>query len=67
MIKPVFGVSYLVRLKPAYRKVSKFSDTKIFAVIILKLEKNGFYYRVVHPKDADSIANSEDPDRSSLI
>ena len=39
-----------------------------FAVIILKVEHFGFM-TVVHPKDADRMANSVDPDptRSSLI
>ena len=35
---------------------------KNFAVIILKLEKRG-----LHPKDADSIANSEDPDQTAPL
>ena len=30
--------------------------------IILKLEQCGFYYTVMHPKDADGMAISVDPD-----
>ena len=37
------------------------------AVIILKLGKKKIYYRVMHPKDADSIANSEDPDQTAPL
>ena len=48
-----------------YCKVPKFSDAKAISVIYLKLEKK-FNHRVMHPKDADSIANSEDPEQSDL-
>ena len=37
-----------------------------FAIIILKFEQDGFYQRVMHPKDATGIANSVDPDQTAL-
>ena len=46
-----------------YHKVPKFSDTRNFAAIILKHEKRG----LMHPNDADSIANSEEPDQTSPL
>ena len=33
-----------------------------FAVNTLKLYRKRFYYGIMPPKDADAIANSEDPD-----
>ena len=44
-------------------KFLNFGTQKNFAVIIVKLEKSG----VMHPKDADSIANSEDPDQRGAV
>ena len=32
-----------------------------------KTGKKRFYHRVMHPKDADSIANSEDPDQTAPL
>ena len=46
-----------------YHKNPKISDTRKFAVITLKVEQNGFTLRVMHPKDAEWIANSVDPDQ----
>ena len=43
-----------------YHKVPKFSDTRKLCCYHPKTEKKRFYYRVMDPKDADSIANSED-------
>ena len=45
-----------------YRKNSKISDTLKFAVITLKVEQDGFFFKPMHPKDAKGIANSVDPD-----
>ena len=50
-----------------YRKVPKFLDARKFAVIILKLEKKRFYHIVMHPKESDSIVNSEDPDQTTPL
>ena len=54
------------RGKGWYCKVPKFPTPENFAVIIVKLEKR-FYHRVLHPKDAHSIANSEDPDQTAPL
>ena len=50
-----------------FRNFPKFSD-------ILKIYPNGsnirtkmFYHRVMTPKDADSIANSQDPDQTAPL
>ena len=42
-----------------YRKNPKISDTRKFVVITIKVEQDGFSL-VMHPKDAEGIANSED-------
>ena len=48
-----------------YRKNPKILDTLKFAVITLKVEQDGFSLRVMHPKDAERIANSVDPDQTA--
>ena len=45
-----------------YRKVPKFSDTRKLCCNHHKTGKKRFYHQIMHPKGADSIANSEDPD-----
>ena len=50
-----------------YHKVSKFSDTRNLCFHHPKTGKKRFYHRVMHPKDADSIANSEDPDQTGPL
>ena len=45
----------------------KNSDTQTIAVIILNVEQCGFYYRSIHSKDADRMANSVDPDQTAPI
>ena len=37
----------------------------MFGVLTPKIQTKRFYHRVMHPKDADSIANSEDPDQTA--
>ena len=32
-----------------------------------KTGEERFYHRVMHPKDADSISNSEDPDQTAPL
>ena len=44
-----------------YHKNPKISDIRKFAVITLKVEQ--LFLRVMHPKDAEGIANSIDPDQ----
>ena len=46
-----------------YRKVPKFWDTRKLCCNH-KTGKKGFTMEYRHPKDADSIANSEDPDQT---
>ena len=66
------GVS---NVKLSYRINPKISDTQKFAVITLKVEQDGFSleYRggggggVMHPKDAEGIANSVDPDQNAPL
>ena len=50
-----------------YRKVPTFSDTRKLCCNHPKTGKKRFYHRVMHPKDADSIANSEDPDQTAPL
>ena len=50
-----------------YRKVPKFSDARKLCCNHPKTGKKRFYHNVMHPKDADSIANSEDPDQTAPI
>ena len=51
---------------PIYRKNPKISDTRKFAVITLKVEQDWFSLRVIHPKDAEGISNSVDPNQTPL-
>ena len=50
-----------------YRKDPKFSDTSKLCCNHPKTGKKRFYHRVMHPKDADSITNSEDPDQTAPL
>ena len=50
-----------------YRKVPIFSDPQNFWCNHPKIETKRFYRRVIHPKDADSIANSEDPNQTAPL
>ena len=45
----------------------KFSDTRKLCCNHPKTGKKRFYHKVMHPKDADSIANSEDPDQTAPL
>ena len=64
---PHFLDFYSICLTVQYRKTPKISDTWKFAVITLKVEQDGFTLRVIHPKDAEGIANSVDPDQTALL
>ena len=44
-----------------------FTQVRQKLATIAILEKQRFYHRVMHPKDADSIANSEDPDQTAPL
>ena len=48
-------------------KFLNFGTLENIAEIILKLEKKRFNHRVMHPKDADSTANGEDPDQTAPL
>ena len=50
-----------------YRKVPKFLDTRKLCDYYPKTGKKRFYHRLMHPKDADGIANSEDPDQTAPL
>ena len=50
-----------------YRKIPKFSDSGHLGCIHPKTGKKRFYHTVMHPKDADNIANSEDPDQTAPL
>ena len=50
-----------------YRKVPRLSDTRLLSCNHPKTGKKRFYQRVMHPKDVDSIANSEDPDQTAPL
>ena len=50
-----------------YRKVPKFSDARKLCCNHPKIGKKRLYHRVMHPKDADSIANAEDPDQTAPL
>ena len=50
-----------------YRKNPKILDTWKFAVITLKVEQRWLFLRVMHPKDAEGIANRVDPDQTAPL
>ena len=56
-----------LKQSPSYRKNPKISDTQKFAVITLKVDQDGFSLKVMHPKDAEGIANSVDPDQTAPL
>ena len=43
-------------------KILKFGTPQTIAIIVLKVEK---FYVLMHPKDADGMANSVDPDQTA--
>ena len=56
-----------LKQSPSYRKNPKISDTRKFAVITLKVDQDGFSLKVMHPKDAEGIANSVDLDQTAPL
>ena len=50
-----------------YRKFPKYSDTQNNCCDHSKIWTMWLYHRVMSPNDADGLANSVDPDQSSLI
>ena len=49
-----------------YRKVPKFSDARKLSCNLPKILTKRPNLRVFHQKDANGIANSEDPDQTAL-
>ena len=56
----------MVRSFP-YRKNPKISDTRKFCCNLPKIGTRWLYRRVLHPKEADNIANSVDPDQTAPL
>ena len=50
-----------------YRKVPKFSDTRELWCSLPKIQTKRPKFRVFHQKDANGIANSEDPDQTAPL
>ena len=50
-----------------YRKVPKFSDARKLRCNLLRIQTKGLNLRVFHQKDANGIANSEDPDQTAPL
>ena len=54
----------ILSLQLIYRKVSKFSSVRKFAVIYLKFKQKG---QCISSKRCNEIANSEDPDQTAPL
>ena len=50
-----------------YRKSPKFLEAQNSRCNHPKIQTKRFYHRRLHPKDAYSIANSEDPDQTAPL
>ena len=50
-----------------YRKVPKFSDTRKLCCNLSKIQTEGANLRVFSQKDANGIANSEEPDQTAPL
>ena len=46
-------------------KILKFGTPQTIAITVLKIEKNWCNIALMHPKDADGMANSVDPDQTA--
>ena len=57
----------LLFLFKAYRKVPKFSDTRKLCCNLPKIQTKRPNFRVIYQKDANGIANSEDPDQTAPL
>ena len=51
----------------AYPKTPKYSDTRKHCCNHPKILTKWLYHRVLHPKDADGMANSVDPDQTAPL
>ena len=50
-----------------YRKVPKFSDARKLCCNLPKIQAKRQNLRVFHQKDANGVANSEDPDQAAPL
>ena len=50
-----------------YRKVLKFSDARKLCCNLPKIQRKRLNLKVFHQKDANGIANSEDPDQTAPL
>ena len=50
-----------------YGKVPKFSDTRKLSCNLPKIQINWLFSREMPPKDADGLANNEDPDQTAPL
>ena len=55
-----------ISTRKRYRKVPKFSDARKLCCNLLKIQEKRPNLRVFGQKDANEIANSEDPDQTDL-
>ena len=53
--------------KLTYRKIPKFSDARNFCCNLPKIQTKRQNLRVFRQKDANGIANSEDPDQTAPL
>ena len=67
ILPKLFEVDRPAKSTGKYRKDTKFSDTKNFAVIHLKFKQKGQNLRVIFQNDANGIADSEDPDQTAPL
>ena len=63
----IWIVEYLLKFYSCYRKSPNFSDAQNVWCNHPKIQIKRFYHMALHPKDADSIANSEDPDQTAPL
>ena len=57
----------MTEMYTVYRKVPKFSDARKLCCNLPKIQEKRPNLRVFRQKDADGIANSEDPDQTAPL
>ena len=62
-----FDEHLVVFQQQVYRKVPKFLDPRKLCCKLPKIQEKRPKLRVFHQKDADGIANSEDPDQTAPL
>ena len=58
----LFSITEYLKLLEIYRKVSNFSNARKLCCNLPKIHENRPNLKVFHQKDANGIANSDDPD-----